>query len=156
MIRAQSMIINWQTAGQRDGSKSGDSKRHAESPTAMVVDDDPAMLRLTAAMLVGIGYEVRTAGEGTDALFDSRNSPCDLVLTDYEMPIINGYQLGRRIKSQRPATRVVIMTGLGRAAVAGLMADNSIDGWLFKPFHLEELKAMLSGIGLSLEIGGEA
>jgi DNA-binding response OmpR family regulator len=156
MIRTQSIFNSWKAEGQRHGAKPGGSKRYTDGWTAMVVDDDPAMLRLAAAMLAGIGFKVRTAGEGTDALFDSRNSPCDLVLTDYEMPIINGYQLGRRIKSQRPATRVVIMTGLGRAAVAGLMADNSIDGWLFKPFHLEELKAMLSGIGLSLEIGGEA
>jgi CheY-like chemotaxis protein len=70
------------------------------------------------------------------------------VLSDYEMPAINGYQLGRKIKSKVPQIRVVIMTGLDRAAVAGLMSDESIDGWLFKPFYLEELQALLEHVGL--------
>jgi len=116
--------------------------------TALVVDDSPGMLKLTAAMLKQLGYEVRTAGEGAEALFHFHTSPCELVLTDYEMPAINGYQLGRKVKSRFPGSRVVIMTGLGRAAVAGLMNDESIDGWLFKPFCLEELKTMLEQVGL--------
>ncbi len=116
--------------------------------TALVVDDCPSMLKLTAAMLKNLGYEVRTAGEGTEALFHFHSSPCGLVLTDYEMPAINGYQLGRKIKSKVPEIRVVIMTGLGRAAVAELMSDDSIDGWLFKPFYLEELKTLLEHVGL--------
>ncbi len=115
--------------------------------TALAVDDNPVVLELAAGMLNELGYEVRTAGEGAEALFHFHRSPCDLVLTDYEMPAINGYQLGRKIKSQSPLTRVVIMTGLGRAAVTGLMNDEGIDGWLFKPFGLEELKALLERVG---------
>ena len=80
-------------------------------------------------MLAGIGFDVHAVREGTEALFDFQDSPFDLVLTDYELPIIDGYQMGRKIKSQRPATRVVIMTGLGRSAVAGLMVDNAIDAF---------------------------
>jgi len=117
--------------------------------TALVVDDSPSTLKLAAAMLKKLGYEVRTAGEGAEALFHFHNSPCELVLTDYEMPAINGYQLGRKIKSKAPEIRVVIMTGLGRAAVAGLISDETIDGWLFKPFYLEELKTLLERVGLS-------
>lgn len=116
--------------------------------TALVVDDDQIMLEQTAGMLRKIGYQVSVAGEGAQALFDFHRSPCDLVLTDFEMPAINGYQLGRRLKTQQPTTRVLIMTGLCHAAVAKLMTDNQIDGWLFKPFHLEELKNRLLLVGL--------
>lgn len=116
----------------------------------MVVDDNPNMLQVTAAMLGMLGFNVQKAEQGVDALFHFQRAPCRLVLTDFEMPIINGYQLGRKIKSQAPGTRVVIMTGLGRPAVAGLIKDASIDGWLFKPFLLEELKALLERIGLPI------
>jgi CheY-like chemotaxis protein len=116
--------------------------------TALVVDDDPGMLKLAARMLKELGYEVHMASEGAEALFHFHSSPCKLVLTDYEMPAINGYQLGRKIKSKVPQIRVVIMTGLDRAAVAGLMSDESIDGWLFKPFYLEELETLLEQVGL--------
>jgi len=116
--------------------------------TALVVDDSPSTLKLTAAMLIKLGYAVHTAGEGAEALFHFHSSPCELVLTDYEMPAINGYQLGRKVKGQFPESRVVIMTGLGRAVVSGMMCDKSIDGWLFKPFDLEELQTLLEQVGL--------
>ena len=155
MIRAQSEFICRETGNPKQETKRSDDKRHTHRLTAMVVDDDPIVLKLVAAMLSRIGFDVHTVGEGTNALFDFQSSPCDLVLTDYEMPIVNGYQMGRIIKIQRPATRVVIMTGLCRAAVAGMMPDHAIDGWLFKPFDLEKLKALLSNVGLPPGSGGE-
>lgn len=115
--------------------------------TALVVDEDQAMLELAAGMLRKIGYQVSVAEEGAQALFDFHQSPRDLVLTDLDMPAINGYQLSRRIKIQRPGTRVLIMTDLSRAAVASLMTDSHIDGWLFKPFRLDELKTLLPSTG---------
>ena len=115
---------------------------------ALVVDDNPGVVKVTAAMLVVLGFNVQTAEEGQAALFQFLRSPSELVLAGFEMPVINGYQLGRKIKTQAPGTRVVIMTGLGQAAVAGLMKDAGIDGWLFKPFFLEQLKVLLERIGL--------
>ena len=116
--------------------------------TALVVDDNPGMLKFASAMLSRLGFAVRTAGEGVEALFELCQSPSRLVLTDYEMPAINGYQLGRRIKAQLPDTRVVIMTGRERTAVAELMRDKNIDGWLFKPFGADELERLLLRMGL--------
>lgn len=131
----------------RTSGKSGRQKT-THGLTAMAVDDDPVVLQLAADMLKELGYEVRTAGEGAEALFHFHSSPCGLVLTGYEMPAINGYQLGRKIKSQFPGTLVVVMTGLCRAEVTGLMSDEGIDGWLFKPFCIEELEALLERVGL--------
>jgi len=129
-------------------SGTGGRRKNTLGLTALVVDDNPAMLKQTAGMLEDLGYCVYTAAEGSEALFHFQSSPCELLLTGYEMPAINGFQLGRKVKFQFPGTRVVIMTGLRRAAVAGLMSDKGIDGWLFKPFYLEELNALLSQVGL--------
>ena len=146
-----------------NGDKNNNTPNHRSSgikntingPTALVVDDNPDMLRLAEAMLKTFGYEVSTAAEGAQALYQFHGSPSDLVLTDYQMPAINGYQLGRRIKTSNPETRVVIMTGLSRAAVAGPMRDGHIDGWLFKPFFLKELAVLLSCLGLRRDAGTE-
>lgn len=116
---------------------------------ALVVDDEPVMRKLAATMLERFGFSVNVSGHGTQALSDFSRAPCDLVLTDFEMPSINGYQLSRKIKSLQPGTRVVIMTGLSRTAVTGLMGDSRIDGWLFKPFCLAELKSILKRVGIS-------
>jgi CheY-like chemotaxis protein len=141
---------------QIDSPGADGNRKSTNGLTALVVDDNPGALKLAAAMLKKLGFEVRTASEGAEAIFHFANSPCDLLLTDYEMPAINGYQLGRKIKSQDPGTRVVVMTGLSRAAVIGLMSDQGIDGWLFKPFYLEELKTLLERVGLSVSTAAES
>jgi two-component system response regulator YesN len=88
------------------------------------------------------------AGEGVEALFYLKDSHCQLVLTDYQMPAINGFQLGQKVKSLFPGTRVVIMTGLSPAEMAGMMSDHIIDAWLFKPFRIQELERTLARIRL--------
>jgi CheY-like chemotaxis protein len=134
---------------RRRTTGAGGSRTTALGLAALVVDDDPITLKLVAAMLEKIGFNVRTSCGGVQALLDFGRTPCDLVLTDFQMPIINGYQLGCKIKSRQPGTHVVIMTGLSRAAVAGLMGDGCIDGWLFKPFFLDELKILMERVRLS-------
>lgn len=114
---------------------------------AMVVEVDPKQRRLTANMLKSFGFRVHMLARGADALFILHRSPCALVLSDYEMHEIDGYQLGRRIKYQLPQTRIVLMTGLGQQAVAGFLGDRGIDAWLFKPFSREELKEILTQFG---------
>jgi CheY-like chemotaxis protein len=118
---------------------------------ALVVDDDPIMLKLAAAMLRAFGYTVSTAGGGAQALLDLRRAACDIVLTDYVMPAMDGYQLSRRIKSRHTETRVVIMTGLSRIEVTGMMNDSGIDGWLFKPFNPADLKLLLEQLCLPVK-----
>jgi CheY-like chemotaxis protein len=115
---------------------------------AMVADDDPMVCRMAAAMLKRLGYRVNTFHTGVDVLFHCSRSPADFLLADYEMPEINGYQLGRTIKTRLPRTRVVVMTGLCRSEVAGIMTDTTIDAWLFKPFYSQDLEKVLMRIGL--------
>ncbi|MGD8837025.1 MAG: response regulator [Desulfobacteraceae bacterium] len=122
---------------------SGDNRTAAHSLSALVVDDDPVMRKMVATMLRINGFTVYTADDGVQALLKLSTTPCSVVLSDYEMPFINGYQLGNKIKSKYPGTRVVIMTGLRRSAVLGMMGDSAIDGWLFKPFSLAEIKTLL-------------
>ena len=118
------------------------AKQTTNGLTAMVVDDNPIVLKLTAAIVEELGYQVRTASDGFQALLHLKAAPCKLLLTDYEMPAINGYQLAKKVKSQFAETRAVVMTGLCQDQVIELMKDQDIDGWLFKPFRLEELKTI--------------
>jgi len=120
---------------------------------ALVVDDDPVMCKLASAMLTKLGYCVCAVDDGAEALFFLQKSSCDLMLTDYRMPAINGYQLGRRVKSLFPETRVIIMTGMSFKSVASLVDHEEIDGWLFKPFYLDELRSLLSRIGFAANNG---
>lgn len=117
---------------------------------ALVVDDNPIVLQCTAKMLEKLGFEIQMAHQGAEALAYLKRSSCDFILTDYEMPVIDGYQLGRKAKSFSPGTRIVVMTGHCQAAVAQMMRDHHIDGWLFKPFRMQDLMEMLALIGFPI------
>ena len=144
----------WQTIRHKEASGTnvsiieiGNVQQFAKRLTVLVVDDNPVVLELAASIVEELGYQVVMAGDGFQALLQLKAAPCQLVLTDYEMPSINGYQLAKKVKSQFAETRVVIMTGLCQDQVTELMEDREIDGWLFKPFNLELLKAMLWQVG---------
>ena len=129
-----------------------DEKKHAilaaVAPSAMIVDDNPMVCNATAAVVADFGYSVQLFYEGGNAFARFQHSPCDLLVTDYEMPEMNGLQLSRQIKALFPQTRIVIMTGLGRTSMSEEMGNPNIDAWLFKPFNMEEIKNVLFSIGL--------
>jgi CheY-like chemotaxis protein len=137
---------------RRRTTGAGGNRTTAHDLSALVVDNDRSTRKMAATMLRTIGYTVCTAGDAAQALLDFSEKSLSLLLTDFEMPVINGYQLGRKIKSEYPGTRVVIMTGMSRAAVKGLMGDEVIDGWLFKPFYLAELKTLLERAALPAKV----
>ena len=73
-------------------------KALSEPTNILVIDDDPALLRLLSHMLEIQGYSVRTASDGNSALaFVLQNCP-DVIITDWVMPGINGLELCRRIR----------------------------------------------------------
>ncbi len=125
-----------------DGPKAG-----ASSYRILVVDDDPNILNLVAKMVKRLGYHSSTAEDAMDALFNLAEAHYHLVITDYKMPFMDGYQLAVRIKSQYRGTRVIIMTGHCKEEVTNwLHGSGMADGFLFKPFDLKTLKAKIKAL----------
>ncbi len=125
-----------------DGPKTG-----ANSYRILVVDDDPNILNLVARMVKRLGYHSSTAEDAMDALFNLSEAHYHLVITDYKMPFMDGYQLAVRIKSQHHGTRVIIMTGHCKEEVTNwLHGSGMADGFLFKPFDLNTLKEKIKAL----------
>jgi DNA-binding NtrC family response regulator len=112
----------------------------------LVVDDDTIIMRLVANMLIELGCHVDMAENGSSALSKITMSRYDVVLSDLEMPLINGFLLASRIKSRSHGTKTVIMTGRCHAEVISLMTPAIVDAWLFKPFNLDELCRVLDDL----------
>lgn len=112
----------------------------------LVVDDEPDLLLSTVKVLAQAGYSTETAQHGAEALEKIRTFFPDLVLTDLEMPSMDGLELCRRIKSD-PAladTFVIILSGthtLREHQVAGLEAG--ADGYILRPIGPRELLARM-------------
>ena len=82
-------------------------------PTLLCVDDDPGIRELYEAMLGSRGYEVLLAEGGYQALnlFLSRKKEIDAVISDYEMPGMNGAQLAAELKRYDPDIPVIVISG---------------------------------------------
>ena len=84
------------------------------SGKVLIVDDDPANVDLVSRIIGRLGYTIATAVDGRGALSAVQRELPDVVLLDVDMPLIDGFEVCRRLKSD-PATRlipVVLLTAL--------------------------------------------
>jgi CheY-like chemotaxis protein len=114
----------------------------------LIVDDDYDVLKLVARMATILGYRPTTAEDALDALSRLNKKHYDLVLTDYKMPFIDGYELAGQIKKKRSGTKVIIMTGhCDQTFTDMLEGSDVVDGLLLKPFNLQTMKEKLEWAG---------
>jgi DNA-binding NtrC family response regulator len=115
--------------------------QNTDAGRVLVVDDDPNILEMVAKMTVCLGYRTASCQEAVDALSCLGKAYFKLVITDYDMPFMDGLELADQIKKKYLSTRVIMMTGHGPGTIRDLVAgSNAIDGLLFKPFNLQSLK----------------
>ena len=112
----------------------------ARSLRVLLVDDDILVSMGAADMLLDLGHSVTEAQSGAHALkLLESDLRFDVVVTDYAMPGMNGFELAQRIKGSHPRLPIVLATGY-----AELPADRSIEfGHLSKPYTAKDLTAAL-------------
>ncbi len=106
----------------------------------LVAEDNKAIKKIVSGFLGFMGFEVALVENGLEALSLFLKTSFDLVLTDLDMPVMDGWSLTRRIKERSPDTPVVLMTGEDRKTVLRKAERWPVDSVLFKPFELEDLK----------------
>ncbi len=112
---------------------------------ALVVDDNGELRSIVGKMLAILGFEVSSADNGEKALRIFLRSKFDIVISDYEMPGMDGVTLAHNIKRSSPGTPVILMTGAARAAVQSKMGT-VVDQVILKPFTLAQFDATISSI----------
>jgi two-component system cell cycle response regulator len=114
--------------------------------SVLVVDDDDILREELVALISQAGYDVRVAKSGAEALAVFDKEPCRIVLSDWEMPDMDGVALCRNIRSRRlPSYTYVLMLTVRRTkrdVVAGLTAG--ADDYVVKGAPPEELLARLA------------
>jgi len=119
----------------------------AHRPTIMVVDDSLTVRKITGRLLEREGYRVITAKDGVDALEKLLETVPDAILSDIEMPRMDGFDLLRNIRAdQRTRTVPVIMITSRLADKHRRYAEElGANHYLGKPFQEEELLGLLAG-----------
>ncbi len=119
----------------------------AAKARVLVVDDQPANIRLLEAILAPRGYEVATATSGEEALETISQRPVDLVLLDIVMPGLDGYEVCRRIRGQVDTAYlpVVMVTASGEEEKIKAL-EAGADDFLTKPINQSELLARVASL----------
>jgi DNA-binding NtrC family response regulator len=115
-----------------------------DRPRVLVVDDEGDIRTLLQDALTPSGYQVTTAGTGTEAIQLVKSQLFDVALLDIRMPEMDGLQLLREIKRHDPAIEVVIMTGYPTVQSAVEALKEGAYDYLPKPLIIDELRHLMS------------
>lgn len=118
----------------------------------LAVDDNPTNLELVRYLLHAAGFDVATATGGADALAQARLRAPDLVITDLQMPGMDGHALLQALRHD-PALRHVPVMALTAASMAGeeeRVRGAGFDAYLSKPFEPEDFALQITTLLRSL------
>ncbi|MEJ5377232.1 MAG: sigma-54 dependent transcriptional regulator [bacterium] len=115
----------------------------AEKGRILLAEDDSSARSAFSQFLLGLGYEVREASNGPDALDLLSEGHFDLVLTDLKLPGTDGMEILRAIQPRSPQTLGILMTGYGTIQNAIQAMRLGVFEYLLKPVNFEELQLVL-------------
>lgn len=109
--------------------------------TVMTVDDSKTMRDMVAFTLRQAGYEVKQAVDGKDALDVLGGAPVDCVVTDLNMPVMDGLELIRSLRTHPTykSTPILMLTTERDETRKQQGREAGATGWLTKPFNPEKL-----------------
>jgi DNA-binding response OmpR family regulator len=112
----------------------------------MVVDDEPGIRELLSEVLLDNGFDVTSARDGQESLNFLKKGRFDLLITDINMPNLNGIELLKKMKTAGRKEKVVIMTGspVDGSVVSGDVPQ--VDFQLIKPFKIKEFLRVVSAV----------
>lgn len=119
-----------------EGAAPASPERHI-----LLVDDDPSVRRVTMRLLERSGFRVTAVPEGAAALalLDGQPGAFGLILSDLNMPRMNGLELAERVRAQDPFVGIILMSGLVDEAFRRSALGAGVDQVVAKPFRLDEL-----------------
>lgn len=109
----------------------------------LCVDDDEIALAILEKALTAVGHEVETASNGREALDALRAGGCRMLISDWDMPIMNGVELCRAVRSEDSTgyTYIILLTSHDTPQNAAEGISAGADDFVAKPFHPAELQA---------------
>jgi DNA-binding NtrC family response regulator len=110
----------------------------------LVVDDDPAIVRVLKAIFVREGFEVLTADDGEAALIEAAAGDPLIAIVDLELPKLDGTQVLERLKASNPGLPVVMLTGRNDAKTAVRAMRLGAADYVTKPFDPEEISLVVA------------
>ncbi len=111
----------------------------------LAVDDSPSVRQMVKLTLTGAGYDIVEAGDGAEGLKKAQATSLDMVVTDLNMPVMNGLGLIRELR-KLPAYRgvpILFLTTESDPEMKKQAKAAGATGWITKPFQQDQLVAIV-------------
>lgn len=128
------------TMSESPAATSGNGSHASAGTRVLVIDDNEDFRSLVTQLLAPHGFTVTPAAQPVKALemYTRDKDKFDLVLLDYYMPQLDGAKTFEWLRKLNPDIRVIICSGADELRLRQLQAQHAIDGYLHKPFRIEE------------------
>ena len=116
--------------------------------TILSVDDSASVRQMVQLTLQGAGYQVIQAVDGADGLAKARSTAVDMIVTDLNMPVMNGLSLIQELR-KLPIYRgvpILFLTTESDAEMKKKAKDAGATGWITKPFQRDQLIAVVKKV----------
>jgi len=122
----------------------GEEREVREETRILVIEDDPDMRFILKETLKKIGYRVQAVESGLEGLEAMRRERFHLAVLNLLMPEMGGEETIREMRKIDPQIAVVVVTGSPAWPTEALKAE--IQGWIYKPFRLKELRSLVRDV----------
>lgn len=112
----------------------------------LLVDDDIYYLHLFSMLLKSEGFDVSTASDGINALETLKHNKFKMMITDFNMPGINGVELAIKVKEQRSDMHIALATGEDLSEIAEAAANAGISELFSKPIDVQRFLAVIRSL----------
>ena len=142
-VKVLFLALDEQAEEPLEEGKSRDAEEWRGSGTILLVDDEEAIRKLATHMLERMGFNVRVASDGREAVdvFRKHSSEIVCVLLDLSMPHMNGEQAFQELRRIKADVRVILSSGYAEADIESRFAGQGIAGFIQKPYTSANLKA---------------
>lgn len=116
--------------------------------TVLTVDDAATMRKMISVTLRGAGYDVLEASDGMEAATILKNTTVDLVISDINMPRMNGIELTRQVRSGgiNRTTPILLLTTESSPEMKNKGREAGATAWIVKPFQPDQLAGVVGQV----------
>ena len=118
------------------------------SKTILTIDDSASVRQMVALTLTAAGHQVIEAGNGADGYTKAIAQPVHAVITDLNMPVMNGIEFIRKYR-QHPASKgvpIILLTTESDETLKAEAKAAGATGWIVKPFKQDQLVAVIKKV----------
>ncbi len=114
-----------------------------DAVSILIADDEEDFRIIFSDIIQKMGYHVKTAQNGEEALAVVAHHPIDIALVDFKMPGMSGLELLKEIKARKPQIEVILITGMGTIDSAVAAMKSGAYDYITKPVNFQELENVL-------------